>query len=334
MGNLIDDSPEAEAWLDAAIAGHSDKGVFSHISGSVVWSDSRGEGENVILPFDPTEIVAGINERPLPLQRDHDPGRPIGKVLEAAQFKTLDGRAFVAAVLGFYDPTVLKGFRALGIDIAETAATPDSLPPLPADFRIIVEADPKEVSVSATADLVSDLGVPVEVGRRSHNSAEAAQQLVAIGVTFTVLVWNPLVKTFAEEAGKDVYKLARTALKTLLERTGVLDNPLVEIQSHQSGCAVSFIIRGKGTDRHRKANASLSDAALRSRRLIDNLLAAGLEPSRLVYEFGHDDEVWVPSFAELADGRLVSDNLSLIAVENLPTGLSLGLTVQEAALED
>jgi hypothetical protein len=51
-----------------------------------------------------------------------------------------------------------------------------------------------------------------------------------------------------------------------------------------------------------------------------------LAPKLIVYEFHSEDDLWFPSYAELHDGRLVTDNNLLIAVERLPTGLSLGLT--------
>lgn len=328
MGSLVDESPEAEAWIEAAVAAHAGTGIYGSVKGSVVWSDSRDSTDSVILPFDPADVVVKLNERRLPLLRDHDPGRPIGQVLEAAQFTTAGGRAFVAAVLGFYDATILVGFAELGIDTAEVGGEPERLSPLSENFRLMVEADEREVSRLTMADLTREMDVPVEVTRRSHNSAEVAQQLIVFGVPFALLVWNPFVKTFAQEAAKDAYKLARGALKTLVERVGILDNPVVEIQARQYDCTVSFIIRGKSILTHSKANASLSEAALRAHKLLVNLRSAGLKPERLVYEFDRADELWVPSFAELTDGRLVSDHLSLIAVEDLPTGLSLGLTVQ------
>jgi hypothetical protein len=39
-----------------------------------------------------------------------------------------------------------------------------------------------------------------------------------------------------------------------------------------------------------------------------------------------------PSYAELYDGRLVTDNNALIAIERLPSGLSLGLRLREGRL--
>lgn len=332
MKSLIEESPDAEAWVDITIALHDARGLYARVLGSVIWSDLRDDSGSIILPFDPADVVAKVNEQPLPLQREHDPGRPLGKVLEAAQFQTTDGRRFVAAILGFYDSAHVVAFDAFGIDHSGASPRPSSLPDLPAGFRLAVEADPKEVSPLVMADLVKDLGVPVEVEQRSHNSAEAPQQLLVIGVAFSLLVWNPFVKTIGQEAGKDAYRLARDGLRSLLERAGVLDNPLVEIQATLGDCPVSFLIRGKETERHLKANASIEAVALRAHNLVERFRAGGVTPIRVVYEFGKDD-LWAPSFVELDDGRLVSDNLALIAVETLPTALSLGLTVQER-LED
>jgi len=52
----------------------------------------------------------------------------------------------------------------------------------------------------------------------------------------------------------------------------------------------------------------------------------GVAPRSLVYEFELENNKWFPSYAELHDGRLVSDRKILIAIEQLPSGLSLGIT--------
>ncbi len=53
--------------------------------------------------------------------------------------------------------------------------------------------------------------------------------------------------------------------------------------------------------------------------------AAEIPPRHLLYEFHREHDIWFPSFAELHDGRLVTENNVLIAFEQLPTGLSIGL---------
>lgn len=329
MTSLVEDCPEAKLWLASVVAAHNNTGQYGQISTSVVWSDAKDEEGNIIVPFDPAEIVAAINEAPLPLQHNHDPGRPIGKVLKAGHFRTQTGVSFVAAVLGYYQQKNVVRFETLGIDTSDIAPPPLSLPPLPEDFRLVVEADPREISVETVSSLVGDIDTPIQVEQRSHNSADILQQVLAIGVVFTLLVWNPFVKAMAQEAGKDAYKTARDSLGKLIERAEMLDSPLVEIQSHQNGCTVSFIIRGKGKGRHTRANASLAEAALQAHKLINNLLSVDVRPVRMIYEFGHEDEIWAPSFVELSDGRLISDSLALIAVEHLPVGLSLGLSVRK-----
>lgn len=325
--SLVEDSPEAALWLRAAMEGQATAAIFGHIVGSVVWSDAKNSHGDLILPIDPQDLVEKINARRFPLLHEHDPGRPIGRVLGAEQFKTSDGQTFVAAVLGYYDATVLNRFETLGLDPSASMPPPQTLPPLPDDFRIVLATDPKEVDRSWVASIVRDTPVAVEPAQLSHNSAEAAQQLITLGVLFTVLVWNPLVKAFAEEAGKDLYKLAREGLRTLIGRIGECGNPIIEIQSSHQGCAVSFMLRGKDVARHYKAYDALPNAALRAQHLVETMVASGLNPARLMYEFQADSDLWAPSFAELGDGRLVSDNLTLIAVENLPTSLSLGLVV-------
>jgi hypothetical protein len=52
---------------------------------------------------------------------------------------------------------------------------------------------------------------------------------------------------------------------------------------------------------------------------------AGVAARKIVYEFHKEDDIWFPSYAELHDGRLVTNNSLLIAVEKMPSGLSLGI---------
>lgn len=328
VSDLIQDSPNAQIWIEAAIEKYTNLGAYDRIASAVVWSDAVGDNGELILPVDPEEIVLMINRAHLPLLDGHDPGRPLGQILESSYFTSQAGRCFVAAVLGYYGQANLIRFEDLGINVEEISPYPQQLPPLGSNLRIDVEADPREVDPVTLAHITGDLDVPVEIVERSHNSAEAVQQFVAIGVPYALLVWNPFITIIAQEAGKDVYKKTRSALAKILERVGVLENPVCEIQAYQSGCTVSFIIRGKGVKHHRQANALLSDAARKAHRLIENLKRADLTPVKLVYEFDRDEELWAPSFAKLADGRLLSDNLVLIAAEDLPKGLSLGLALK------
>lgn len=329
MGSLVSDCPEAEVWLDEITDAILATGAYGSVIGGVVWSDAKDATGQVILPIDPAELVASINAAPLPLQHEHDPGRPQGKVLQARQFETRDGQQFVAAVMGHYSASALMRFGSFDIDTNAMSPLPAFLPDLPGDFAIMLDVDPRDVSPADIAAITADLEVPTVYGRRSHNAAEASQQLIAYGIVFAALVWNPLVKTLGQEVTKDLYKLARDALARMIERAGRLKNPLVEIQSHQLGCTVSFLIRGKGLGHHVKANSGLTEAALRAHHLIGALLSAGVHPVRLVYEFDALEEVWAPSFVELADGRLISDTLQLVAAEHLPGHLSLGLTIRE-----
>jgi hypothetical protein len=334
LPSLVDDCPEAEAWIDTAVAAHQATGIYGRLAGSVVWSDHHGADGKAILPLDPAELVAKINVEAFPLLHEHDPGRPIGKVLEAAHFKTRTGQRFVAAILGFYDPSSLHSFAALGLDGNPLGDVPAILPALPTDFRITLAADPREVSAATMAVIVEGLEAPIEFEERSHNAADAVSQLIVIGLPFALLVWNPLITTLGQEAGKDLYKQGRKALLSILERVSILDNPLVEIQSFQHGCFVSFLIRGREEGMHVAANAALPEATARAHKLIESVIEAGEKPVRLVYEYNRVSARWSASFLELADGRLVSDTLALIAAELLPTGLSLGLTIATRLTED
>jgi hypothetical protein len=325
--NLVARSPEAEAWIDQMTAAHEGGPTFGQVVGSVIWSDATDANGELLLPVDPADVIAKINARPFPLLMGHDPGRPVGKVLAAEVFRTTDGSLFVAAVLGLYGGAPRLRFADLGLDIEAPGTFPLSLPDLPADFRYDVAADPKEVETAWLEALAQSAPVRVRRQELSHNAAEPTQSLIIIGTLFATLVWNPFVTTFAKEAGKDAYAAVREGLKHLLTRLSELKNPVIEIQSHHQGCDVSFILRGKNVARAYTAHEALPEAAARAERLIARMIASRVAPVRLVYEFHTSQDRWYPSYAELDDGRIVTDDMALIAAENLPTGLSLGLHV-------
>lgn len=326
MRNLIAESAEATAWMDAAVDGNADRKIFGRVASSVIWSAATDHDGNIIVPIDPVELAATINAAPFPLLVGHDPGRPVGKVLAAGVFRANDGLTFVAAVLGLYDSAALLSFRDLGLDRLPGAPSPAKLPALPDDFWIALAADPKEIEVEWLEEVARSAPVRVELEERSNNTAEAPHELVTVGMLFVALIWNPFVTTFANETSKHAYATVRSWLKTLLGRMAERRNPIVEIQSHHKGCVISFMLRGQDVARHYKAHDALPVAAARAEQLIAKMVGSGLMPVRLLYEFHRTDDVWFPSFAELSDGRLISDNTALIAAEQLPSGLSLGLS--------
>ena len=139
------------------------------------------------------------------------------------------------------------------------------------------------------------------------------------------LVWNPYVTAIATEAGKATYAGINRWLRTLFDKVAERRNPILEIQSHHGGCQISFIIRGTDIKRHYTAHDALPAAAAQAAYLVGNMKDRGLPPKLVVYEFDPQHDKWAPSYAELHDGRLMTDNIALIAVEQLPSGVSLGI---------
>ena len=70
------------------------------------------------------------------------------------------------------------------------------------------------------------------------------------------------------------------------------------------------------------AHDALPTAAAQATRLIAGMKSKHAAPTSLVYEFQQSH--WFPSYAILNGGRIVSDRNLLIAIEQLPTGLSIG----------
>jgi len=325
MPDLIKKSPEATAWMTEALTSHADRAVFGRVASSVIWSNATDANGALLIPLDPVQLASKINTNPFPLLLGHDPGRPLGRVISAKVFENPTGEVFVAAVLGFYENPPALGFGDLGIDGAASVPSPAILPALPAELRFQLAADPREVDLESLNDLAREAPVPIDVQARSNNAADPLHAFVTVSVLFMALVWNPFVTTLANEASKDAYAAIRKWLRELTARIGERQDPVVEIQSFQGDCCISFMFRGGNVARHYKAHDTLPDAAARAAHLVSRIKAGGLSPARLVYEFHPRDDLWYPSFAELSDGRLVSDNAKLIAVENLPPGLSLGI---------
>ncbi len=326
MSDFIEKNLQASAWMNAALAAHASSNVFGRFASSVIWSNATDANGALLVPLDPNLLASEINSNQFPLLLEHDPGRPLGRVVAAEVFKNTDGDVFVAAVLGFYENSSCLGFADLGLDPAANVPSPETLPALPSDLRFKLAADPREVEVTSLNELAGEAPIPVDVQERSYNAADTATTLVTVSVLLMALVWNPFVTTIANEAGKDVYASLKTWLKKLTSRLAEHRSPLVEIQSFHRGCCISFMFRGDDVPRQYKAHEGLAVAAARAAHLVEQMQAAGLAPVRLVYEFKASDNLWFPSFAELNDGRLVSNNAKLIAIENLPHGLSLGLS--------
>ncbi|OED14086.1 MULTISPECIES: hypothetical protein [Burkholderia] len=325
------DTPAAREWVDDAIPRHSN-GIFGKVLPAVIWSDVRGDDGELVVPVDPLILVARINSTPHALLHNHDPGRPKGQILESANFETEDGRKFVVAVLGYYAGGDVLDFRGLGLDTADVAPPPARLPVLPDSAWIDFATDPREVDEEWLRRATSDAPLRVTRAQLSHNAADSIHELIRIGVPYVVLVWNPFVTAIASEAGKDTYAALRAWLRKLLDRLAERRNPILSIQSHQDDCDVSFLLRGKDVIQHYAAHDALSDAAAQAARLIVKLKARGTAARQLVYEFDKEASKWYPSYAVLSDDRIITDNVELIAIENLPTNLSLGMSRGQSAI--
>lgn len=325
MPDLIEESNEAVAWLNDIKATYSGTGVFGKVVSSVIWSDAKGPDGELLVPIDPVALVENINATDYPLLKGHDPGFPLGKVLRAAVFTSSDGTTFVAAILGLYAGTRIS-FSDLGLDPASVASSPASLPVLPDTCRISVATDPREIEPEWLEDALRGAPLRVERTALSHNAVDAPHELIRLGLLFLALVWNPYVTTIATEAGKATYAGLHRWMRSLLTRLAERKNPVLEVQSFQHGCRISFVFRGNDVHRNYAAHDALPGAAAQAAQLVTNLKNRGCDPTLVLYEFHPYDLRWFPSYAELDDGRLITDNVVLIAEEQLPSGVSLGIT--------
>lgn len=339
MSDLLN-TPAARDWVDAAILRHS-KGIFGKLVPSVIWSDARDDDGEPLVPVDPIELVARINSTPHILLHNHDPGKPKGQVLESANFESEGGKKFIAAVLGYYAGGEVLDFRGLDLDTKVLAPTPKRLPVLPDGIWIQFAADPREVDAAWLDQVTSDAPLRIERTELSHNAADSSQELIRIGIVFLAIVWSPFITSIASEAGKGTYAAIHGWVQKLLARLADRRNPVLDIHTHLDGCQVSFLFRGKDVKQHYAAHDALPSAAAQAAQLVAKLKTRGMAGRQLIYEFDKEALMWFPSYAVLTDNRIITDNGELIAIEQLPTGLSLGLSrgkslapVVRSALED
>lgn len=324
MSDLLN-TPAALEWADHAIRRHS-KGIFGKLKPAVIWSDRRGDDGELLVPVDPVEYVARINSTSLILLHGHDPGRPKGQVLEGAIFESESGEKFVVAILGFYAGGEVLAFQGLGLDTKVSSPPPEMLPTLPDGLWIEFATDPREVDGTWLEQVVSDAPLPLESTELSHNAAESSQELIRVGVLFVTLVWNPFVTSVASEAGKDTYAAIHKWIRKLLEKLADRRNPVVDIHAFHDNCQVSFLFRGNNVKQNYAAHDALPNAATHAAQLVAKLKARGMVARQLVYEFDNEAAVWFPSYAVLTDNKIITDNVELIAIEQLPAGLSLGMS--------
>jgi hypothetical protein len=174
-------------------------------------------------------------------------------------------------------------------------------------------------------DVLRDAPLRVERIEVSHNAAAPHAEVIRIGLAYLVVVWNPFVTTIAKEAGKGAYAAIHGWLRSLWDRLVELRNPVIVLEFHIDDCQVLFLFRGKDVKQNYEAHDALPIAATRAAKLVANMKTKSVAPASLVYEFEAQLVRWFPSYATLYDGQLVSDRNILIAIEQLPIGLSLGL---------
>jgi hypothetical protein len=324
MSVLLNETPAASEWVDIAARRHSGR-IFGSLVPAVVWSDARGDDGELLVPADPVELASAINGTPHALFNGHDPGKPIGQVLEAANFETESGTKFVAAIFGYYAGGEVISFRGLGLDAKASAASPATLPELPDGNWIQLATDPREVDEAWLEEVASDAPLPIKRTELSHNAADSIHELIGVGVVYLSVVWNPFVTAIASEAGKATYAAIHAWLRKLLEKLAKRRNPILALHSIQNGCQVSFLFRGRDVKPHYAALAALPSAAAQAAELVAKLKALGMTSRQLVYEFDKESGLWSPSYAILNDNRIITDNIALIAIEQLPKGVSLGL---------
>lgn len=297
MKSLIEETPEAAAWVEQEQATRAAEVVFERFLPAVIWIDESGPNHEAIGGNNPTALIENINNEGQPTFLRHDPGSPLGRVVAARDFVAPDGVRFVAALLGFYGDRQRVRFGDLGVDSALPVSPPSTLPDLPGDPWFVVQTDPREVDSRWLDDLLEDPPFRVKRQRASHNAADVLSELIRVGMPYMLVVWNPFVTTIAKKAAEDVYAATHRWLRKLWDKLQECKNPIVSLQSFQDDCEVSFLFRGKDVKVLCAAHDTLAAGAAQAASLIRGIHARGERVDSLVYEFDQESSRWFPSYA-------------------------------------
>jgi len=324
MPDLLNDTHEAQRWAKEAIE-RQESGLYAQIVSGVVWTDAGSEDGSLLVEANPQSILSTLRQQRLPLLLNHDPGRPMGQVLEAEYFEAPDGQAFVVAIIGYYSREQVLTFADLGLE-GITAPPIGELPEPRGDMWIEIACDPREISEEWLDGVAASSPMPIVRTPLSHNSSEAVQELIRIRIAFVLLVGIPAAKAVGTELGKDIYTSVSNWLKNLIASTGKHQALLICIECNLQGCQISFLIRGNDVATNYAAHDGIPQAAAQAAKLVSLLAQRGMPASRLVYEFDTDSLRWYPSYATLDNNRLIASSPMLIAMAaDTPAGLSLGL---------
>lgn len=332
MSDLITETPEACSWIAREKARRTGDYAFGSFQAGVIWVNEPCPDGEIIGGTDPSTMIDQINNEGWPLYRGHDPGLPSGRSIAAKLFVSPSGRKFVVAIFGFYVDKLRRSFDDLGVDSNQEASSPLMLDALSNDWRLYIATDPREVDPQWLENVLRNAPLPVVQQELSHNAEDWQHELIRISLPYVLFVWNPFVTTIAQEAAKDVYAGTRRWLRNFLNELGSRKNPIVSLQSCQDGCEVLFLIRGNDVKCHYDAHDSLPIAAAQAAKLISSMRSRHAAPLTIVYEFDPQLTRWFPSYATLEDGRLVSNQNILIALEQHPTGLSIGIHKRKTQL--
>lgn len=143
MRNLVDETPEASAWVKQAVTNHSNDRFFGKTVSAVLWADDP-DGDPV-GGDEPSELIAEINAHGLPMFKGHDPGFPVGRTVAAQLFTSPAGVKFVAAILSLYEDDKRLRFSELDIDPLPPASSPAVINGLSDDCWLDFATDPREI---------------------------------------------------------------------------------------------------------------------------------------------------------------------------------------------
>jgi hypothetical protein len=334
MSTLIDESPEAQAFLSSSLKDASKyrlfpEEAFSTIEPAVLASSEVDlQGERMTMEG-LNALADTINRDGLWIGVRHDPrNHPVGRAFRAGVFLAPQRNIyFVAALVGTYDcarlPKLSEATERGPVGVGEVA-----IDQIPIDIGGKISFNPHEIPETLVRDMLSD--APTSVDRLpSEDARKADVPLPILTVILPVVVLlGPFLKKFEERMGEraadECIKIMSWIKNTVIRGLAELNREvLLVLRSPYKGCDIELVIGSQSRDIRVDAARLAGSACQQAIRIIDAL--QDLCPIRVVFEYDSVRKEWLPLYAVTRQRGVLTDQPKLVAISQFG-GLSFGGT--------
>ena len=279
-------------------------------------------------------FVDHVNKSGVPLTVEHDPLiPPVGITFAAKLFQDRSNeRTAVIAVAGIYDRNAVLDFKAIGVNVSESAGSYISIPQRQ-EAAVSLALDTSRFDKTELCNLLSDKPSVVSDGITDDAlKALDAPTLIRILVTpfglfFARFAWKYGDRTadLAADETKQFYEWIKMRVCHFLASRTKGPTRLVFEARHEN-CVLRMVISSNDEALLQKAVDSLPEAANLAFSIFTQ--TKNLEPELIVVKFESVSKLWVPGF-------IISHKIGLISSEAPPIfdntkykGVSIGMTLR------